>query len=187
MCYLLWNKDVHFCRFSLKIGICVVEWLKSTSRDHKSTPKYTASVRVPQAFAHGWWFHWSLWYNCTYFPPFLMYGSRDLDDNLPINANNSQLLSKRCCSIRVCDENIVQLYISTYYTLIIICVKNNLKDAFKLCAPELPSSENTFVHVFLFISVQLINFIIFTWILDFIAHVKEILSPFILSLLLSSP
>jgi hypothetical protein len=123
MCYLLWNKDVHFCRFSLKIGICIVEWLKSTSRDHKSTPKYTASVRVPQAFAHGWWFHWSLWHNCTYFPPFLMHGSRDLDDNLPINANNSQLLSKRCCTIRVCDENIVQLYISTYNTLIIICVK----------------------------------------------------------------
>ena len=123
MCYLLWNKDVHFCRFSLKIGICIVEWLKSTSRDHKSTPKYTASVRVPQAFAHGWWFHRSLWHNCTYFPPFLMHGSRDLDDNLPINANNSQLLSKRCCTIRVCDENIVQLYISTYNTLIIICVK----------------------------------------------------------------
>lgn len=123
MCYLLWNKDVHFCRFSLKIGICIVEWLKSTSRDHKSTPKYTASVRVPQAFAHGWWFHWSLWHNCTYFPPFLMHGSRDLVDNLPINANNSQLLSKRCCTIRVCDENIVQLYISTYNTLIIICVK----------------------------------------------------------------
>ena len=123
MCYLLWNKDVHFCRFSLKIGICIVEWLKLTSRDHKSTPKYTASVRVPQAFAHGWWFHWSLWHNCTYFPPFLMHGSRDLDDNLPINANNSQLLSKRCCTLRVCDENIVQLYISTYNTLIIICVK----------------------------------------------------------------